>query len=258
MLSGAHREGPLESLIVERDGGVVTVTLNRPERRNAINIGMARELLRLLDDVAANADDRVIVITGAGDAFCSGGDLSQQGDKLGPLGGMRVVSAPAVRLHQLTKPTIAAVNGPAVGAGCNLALGCDLTVAAETARFSEIFVRRGFTLDYGGTWLLPRLVGMQRAKELAFFGDDIDAKQAAEMGLILRAVPAPHLMVEVQEMARTLAALPPVALSITKAALNRAFSMSMADAVEGESIAQIVAALAPEAQEAMRRFREKK
>lgn len=258
MLSAANREGPLETLIVDRADGVVTVTLNRPERRNAINLTMARELMQLLDEVAGNADDRVLVLTGAGDAFCSGGDLSQQGDKLGPLGGMRLVGTPAVRIHELTKPTIAAVNGPAVGAGCNLALGCDLTVASEIARFSEIFVRRGFTLDYGGTWLLPRLVGMQRAKEIAFFGDDIDAKQAAEMGLILRAVPAPRLLEEVHEMARTLAALPPVALSITKAALNRSFSMSMADAIEGESIAQIVAAMAPEAQEAMRRFREKK
>jgi 2-(1,2-epoxy-1,2-dihydrophenyl)acetyl-CoA isomerase len=245
----------LDTILVERDAGVVTVTLNRPQRRNAINLEMARELLALVDEVAASPEDRVVLITGAGEMFCSGGDLSQSGDPIGPLNGMRLVTAPAVRLHQLHKPTIAAVNGAAIGAGCNLALGCDLTVAAEDARFSEIFIRRGFSMDYGGTWLLPRLVGLQKAKELAFFGRDLNAKEAAEMGLILRAVPATRLLEEAHELARSLAAQPPAALSITKAALNRAMSTSFADAIEIEAVSQIVAAMSPEAQEAMQRFR---
>src|SRR4249920_2532219 len=192
----------METLIVDRADGVVTVTLNRPEKKNAINGPMWRELIEVFDEVADTASDRVLVIAGAGDGFCSGADLSpgDNPDLGGDSGGigstfrqMRVVGRAALRLHHLPQPTIAAVNGVAAGAGLNMALGCDLIVASEGARFSEIFARRGLTIDFGGSWLLPRLIGMHRAKELAFFADIISAKEAAEFGLVNRVVPAGQL-----------------------------------------------------------------
>ena len=166
----------METLLLDRDDrGVVTVTFNRPEKKNAISTAMWRELVAVFDEVEDSSTDRVLVLTGAGDAFTSGADLApaELGSVAdGPAGGfgssvrsMRIVGRVALRLHELHVPTIAAVNGAAVGAGCNLALGCDLIVAADTARFSEIFPRRALSLDAGGSWLLPRLVGLHRAKD---------------------------------------------------------------------------------------------
>lgn len=247
----------VENIVVERRDGVVTVTLDRPEKRNAINARMARELHALIDDVAVRPDDRVLVLTGAGVAFCAGGDLSQgggEGGLAGSLARMRLINTVALRLHELAKPTLAAVNGPAMGAGCNLALGCDLVIASERATFGEVFVRRGFTLDFGGTWLLPRLVGLQRAKEIALFGEDLTADRAVEIGLASRIVPPERLLEVAGEMAARLAALPPLPLQIVKTALNRSHEMSFAEAIEHESMAQILASMSPEAVEAMREF----
>src|SRR6187401_1083982 len=154
----------METLIVERDGGIVTVTLNRPEKKNAANAQMWDELRDTFAAVALNPEDRVLVITGAGDAFCSGADLTANvttSDENG-MTRMRRIGGTALALHRLAKPTIAKVNGVAAGAGLNLALGCDLIVASETARFSEIFARRGMSLDFGGSWLLPRLIGLHK------------------------------------------------------------------------------------------------
>src|SRR4051812_41859464 len=137
----------MESILVERDGGIVTVTMNRPEKKNAANAQMWEELRSTFAEVALNPEDRVLVITGAGDAFCSGADLTASvmaSDEDG-MTRMRRIGSTALALHRLAKPTIAKVNGVAVGAGCTLALGCDLVVAADTARFSEIFARRGMS-----------------------------------------------------------------------------------------------------------------
>ncbi|HEX9529836.1 MAG TPA: enoyl-CoA hydratase/isomerase family protein, partial [Acidimicrobiales bacterium] len=152
----------METLLLERAAGVVTLTLNRPEKKNAVNGAMWREMRQVFDEVAATVEDRVLVVTGAGGAFCSGADLSDAsgGRAMHPLDGVRVINHVALALHRLPKPTIAKVGGVAAGAGCNLAFGCDLVVAADDARFSEIFARRGLTVDFGGTWLLPRLVGL--------------------------------------------------------------------------------------------------
>ena len=164
----------METLLVSRDShGVVTVTFNRPEKKNAINTTMWRELVEVFDEVEASRDDRVLVLTGAGDAFTSGADLTPASGDENPTRGfgaavhsMRVVGRTVMRLHELHVPTIAAVNGVTTGAGCNLALGCDLIIAADTARFSEIFARRGLSLDGGGSWILPRLIGPARALDL--------------------------------------------------------------------------------------------
>lgn len=237
----------METLLLDRDEhGVVTVTFNRPEKKNAINTTMWRELVQVFDEVEANREDRVLVLTGAGDAFTSGADLTPEGGGVdGPTGGfgsavhsMRVVGRTVLRLHELHIPTIAAVNGVTTGAGCNLALGCDLIIAADTARFSEIFARRGLSLDGGGSWILPRLIGLHRAKELAYLADIISAAEADRIGLVNRVVPAAELDAVVTTLARRIAAQPPVQIQITKRLLNQSLSVSMADAVEFEDIAQ--------------------
>src|SRR5713226_10663768 len=201
----------METLLVERADGVVTVTLNRPEKKNAINGPMWRELIDVFDEVADTPTDRVLVITGAGDGFCSGADLGpsdntdlQEGGVGATFRQMRVVGRAALRLHHVPQPTIAAVNGVAAGAGLNMALGCDLIIASERARFSEIFSRRGLNVDFGGSWLLPRLVGLHKAKELVFFADVIDAPEAERIGIVNRVVPADDLAKITTELAARL------------------------------------------------------
>ncbi|MSO37339.1 MAG: enoyl-CoA hydratase [Acidimicrobiia bacterium] len=240
-------EDLVKTLDVERADGVVAITLNRPDKKNAINGGMWRELVDAFREIEDTPEDRVLVITGAGDAFCSGADLTDSdsaGDVVGGVGGslrqMRIVGRAALALHSLPIPTIAAVNGVAAGAGCNLALGCDLVVASERARFSEIFSKRGLSLDFGGSWILPRLVGMHRAKELAFLADIIDASEAERIGLVNRVVAHDQLGSVVAELAGRLAALPPIQVAVTKKLLNQSFSVSMAEALEFEDVAQVM------------------
>jgi len=256
----------LKAVIVERDEqGIVTITLNRPEKKNALSVNMTLELTQVLSEIADDREIRVVVLTGAGDAFTSGADLTP--DKGEPsfgggvgnaLLGMRRLGRLVVRLHELPQPTIAAVNGVAVGAGCNLALGCDLIIAADTARFSEIFAKRGLSIDGGGSWLLPRLVGLHKAKELAFLADIISAEEAERVGIVNRVVSAGDLQKVVADLAQRIAAQPPIQLSITKKMLNQSFSVSMADAVEFEDVAQTVAFSSQDSKEAMRAFIEKR
>ena len=255
----------MDSLLVSRDdAGVVTVRLNRPERKNAISADMWHGLIDVFDEVAERRDDRVLVITGAGDAFTSGADLTAPGagDVAHSVGtalySMRLVGRCALRLHELPKPTIAAVNGVAIGAGCNLALGCDLIVAADTARFSEIFPRRGLSLDFGGSWVLPRLIGLHKAKELAFLGDTVSGEEAERIGLVNRVVPAAELSKAVDELARRVASMPPLQLSIIKRQLNQSYAMSMSDALEFEDVAQSLAFGSKDTAEAITAFVERR
>lgn len=255
----------LETLVVERSGGVVTLTLNRPARKNAVNRTMWRELIQVFDEVADHPDDRALVITGAGDGFCSGADLSDTGNADELQGGvgaslrqMRVVGRAALRLHELPKPTVAAVNGVAAGAGCNLALGCDLIVASERARFTEIFSKRGLNVDFGGSWVLPRLVGLHKAKELVFLGDIVDAAAAERIGIVNQVVSHDDLGKTVGELAARLAAAPPIQLSVSKRLLNQSFSVSMAEAVEFEDVAQAMNFSSKDTAEAMLAFAERR
>jgi 2-(1,2-epoxy-1,2-dihydrophenyl)acetyl-CoA isomerase len=232
-----------ETLLVGRDDGVVTVTMNRPARKNAANGTMWRELLAVFDDVATDRNDRVLVLTGAGDAFCSGADLGEGNNVAGRPGDpylvqMRALGDVALRLHRFPKPTIAKVGGVAAGAGMSLAIGCDLVVASDTARFSQIFSKRGLSVDFGASWLLPRLIGLHKAKELAFFADILSAEEAASFGLVNRVVPAADLDAVVDEWAGRLAQGPPLALSLTKSLLNQSFAVSMDEALENESRSQ--------------------
>jgi 2-(1,2-epoxy-1,2-dihydrophenyl)acetyl-CoA isomerase len=255
----------VETLLVERADGITTVTLHRPDKKNAINGRMWRELIGVFDEVVDDRDARVLVITGEGDGFCSGADLTDQEnaeDLQGGVGGglrsMRVVSRAALRLHELPIPTIAAVNGVAAGAGCNLALGCDLVIASDRARFSEIFSKRGLSVDFGGSWLLPRLVGLHKAKELVFLADIVDASEADRIGLVNRVVPHDELDATVREVARRLAALPPVQLSVSKRLLNQSLSVSMADALEFEDVAQVLNFQSADTAEAVAAFVQKR
>jgi 2-(1,2-epoxy-1,2-dihydrophenyl)acetyl-CoA isomerase len=248
----------METLQLTRADGVATLTLDRPARKNAINDAMWGELLEVLQEVAETDADRVLVITGAGGAFCSGADLSDVRGERHQLNTMRKVADVALRLHRLTKPTIAKVGGVAAGAGCNLALGCDLVVASEEARFSEIFARRGLSIDFGGSYLLPRLIGLHKAKELAFFADIISAPEALAIGIVNRVVPAAELDAFVDGWASRLAAGPPLALSMTKTMLDNAYAVSMDQALEDEGRCQTVNFSTADTAEAMRAFVEKR
>jgi 2-(1,2-epoxy-1,2-dihydrophenyl)acetyl-CoA isomerase len=253
----------METLEVARRDHVVTITLNRPAKKNAANAAMWSELLETFLDIRERDDDRVVVITGAGGNFCSGADLSGDGgaeeaQRRHQLAVMRHIGDAALALHRMPKPTIAKVNGVAVGAGCNLALGCDLIVATDEARFSEIFARRGLTIDFGGSWVLPRLVGMHRAKELALLAEIISAKEAEAIGLVNRVVPVGEIDAFVDDWATRLAAGPPIALAQTKRLLNNAFAVTMEQALEDEGAAQTVNFGTEDTIEAMTAFVQKR
>ncbi len=253
---------PMETIRLDRsDDGIVTITLDRPEKKNAINAVMWDELLETFRAIADNDEDRVVVITGAGGAFCSGADLSggnPTGRSRHQLAAMRHVADVCIALHRIPQPTIAKVGGVAAGAGLNMALGCDLIVASDDARFSEIFARRGLTIDFGGSWLLPRLIGMHKAKELALFADIISAQEAAELGIVNRVVPATDLDKFVDDWARRLAAGPPIALAQTKRLLSNAFAVTLEQALEDEGWAQTVNFSTADTVEAMTAFLEKR
>jgi 2-(1,2-epoxy-1,2-dihydrophenyl)acetyl-CoA isomerase len=253
----------METLIIERKDGVVTVTMNRPERKNAANGAMLRELRTTFEEIEDNPDDRCMVLTGAGGAFCSGADLS---DPSGPatdptrsgLSRMRRLGDVALALHHISKPTIAKVDGFAVGAGLSLALGCDLVVCSDRAKLSMIFSKRGLALDNGASWLLPRLVGMAKAKEIALFGGMWSGEEAADIGLVNRVLPLDELDAFVDEWARTLAAGPPLALSMTKTLLHASSMASMEQAVEDEARCQALNFSTTDTAEAMAAFAEKR
>jgi enoyl-CoA hydratase/carnithine racemase len=253
-----HRVRPMETLLVDRAEGVVTVTMNRPEKKNAANAAMWQELDACFREVAQRAEDRVVVLTGAGGAFCSGADLTSIGSGDHPLSLMRRVADVALALHRLPKPTIAKVDGVAAGAGCNMALGCDLIVASDEARFCEIFARRGLSIDFGGSWLLPRLVGLHRAKELALLADMLSADEAFRLGLVNRVVPSAELDDFVGDWARRLAAGPPIALAMTKALLNQSFEVSLAQALDAEGRSQVVNFSTADTAEALAAFIDKR
>jgi 2-(1,2-epoxy-1,2-dihydrophenyl)acetyl-CoA isomerase len=258
----------LSTLKVEKRDSIGRILLDRPEKKNAIDPRMARELADVLDDFEADGDVRAVLIRGAGGNFCSGGDLqpSHGPEPRRPgspasvtLDVMNRVYGRAIRaLHNHPKPVVALVEGVAAGAGANLALACDLVYASTSARFCEIFVRRGLSLDCGGSWLLPRLVGMQRAKELAFFGDWVSAETAKEYGLVNEIYAAGSLEAAVDGKLAALAERPPIALAQIKQSFHRASTLSMTEALEIEAVAQAACTATEDTAEGMRAFLEKR
>lgn len=228
---------PEPVLLCEDRGGVRTLTLNRPQRRNALNPDL---WIALRDALRAITDDdtvRVLVLTGAGGAFCSGADISVPED-VHPDRKLRRLTDVALALNELPIPTIAKVTGVAVGAGWNLALGCDLVVATPAARFCQIFARRGLSVDLGGSWLLPKLVGLQQAKRLVLLAEDIDAEEARSLGLVTWVKPAEEIDTFVTDIANRLAAGPPVALAHSKALLKAGADCTLPQALANEARAQ--------------------
>lgn len=220
-----------------------TLTMSNPGRKNAVPPNGWVELADALDGFEASPQ-RVLIIRGADGDFCAGADMNKDAvstpSAADNAARMRRTNTAAIALHRLSKPTIAAVDGVAVGAGMNLALGCDLIIATTRSRFSEIFVKRGLTIDFGGTWLLPRLVGLARARELALTGRVFDAEEALSYGMISSVVGAEELDAEVNESAERLAAGAPLAQGIIKRALDRSSSMTFEQALSFEEQAQAV------------------
>ena len=241
------------------------LTIDRPDRMNAIPPD-GWDQLRAAFDAFTESEQRVLVIRGAGDNFCAGADLSEGttepgdpgGSVLDRFNGMGAVGRSALALHRTPKPTIAAVDGVAVGAGLNLALLCDLVVVSERVRLAEIFVKRGLTVDYGGSWILPRLVGAQRAKELALTGRMLGADEAVALGLALEVVPSDRLEARADELAHVLAAQSPLGQMFAKQNLNASFGRSLAESLALEAQAQTVCLSSKDAAEGVVAFRERR
>ena len=214
----------MSELLVEKQGGVTILTLNRPERLNAISGPMLAALTEQLLEANRDPEVRVVVITGAGRAFCAGLDLKEQasGGNLG--GGFDLREAPPVVLHQMDKPTIAAINGGAAGYGMDLAIGCDIRLASDSAKLSAAFTKRGVIPESGGTWLMPRLVGWAKASEIFFTGRTLSADECLELGLVSKVVPGELLMKEALALAHEIAANAPLAVQGTKRMMRMALT----------------------------------
>ncbi|MER5429969.1 enoyl-CoA hydratase-related protein [Streptomyces sp. NPDC002588] len=245
-------------LLTDDRDGVRTLTLNRPHRRNALDAELWEALRAALAEAGGDRNVRAVVLTGAGGAFCSGADLSRPLGEPHPLYRMRTLTEVALLLHELPMPTVAKVCGPAVGAGWNLALGCDLVVATPESTFSQIFARRGLSPDLGGTWLLPKLIGLQQAKRLALLAETLDAAEARALGLVTWVVDGDQVDAFVDDLTARLTAGPPVALAQTKALLNEGADRTLRDALAGEARAQSVNFASADAREAFAAFAQKR
>jgi 2-(1,2-epoxy-1,2-dihydrophenyl)acetyl-CoA isomerase len=242
----------------DRDDGICTLMLNRPERKNALTPAGWSAILQHLRDVDPTVD-RVLVVRGAGGDFCAGADLSSVPDPTRhAFERIRAVGDVAATLHRLPIPTIAAVRGVAVGAGMNLALCCDLVISTGDARWAQIFAQRGLSPDCGGSWLLPRLIGLARAKELALLGDVFDGRRAHALGLVHRVVDGPEFDDAVSSLAQRLGSGATLALGQTKQLLNNAFDLSLEQACDAEGKALGVNLASADTQEAKAAFLEKR
>ncbi|MDD5724422.1 MAG: enoyl-CoA hydratase-related protein [Syntrophales bacterium] len=232
------------TLSVKKSNRIATVSLNRPERFNALNADVIRELAQLADDLDADDEVRAIILTGKGKNFSAGGDLedflkSDCTDKRAVMAGARAYDFLILRLMRLKKPMVAAINGQAIGGGCCLSLCCDIRIAAEDATLWLPFIRLGLAgADMGSSWLLPRIVGLGKANELLLIGDSISSREALEIGLVNKVVPPDHLLKEAESFAIKLAAGPPLGLAVTKAALFRSYSTDLESQLEYEAAAQ--------------------
>jgi 2-(1,2-epoxy-1,2-dihydrophenyl)acetyl-CoA isomerase len=252
-------------LLYEVKDGIATLTLNRPERLNALGDTLREDFHDAITRASGDPDVRVIVVTGAGKGFCAGGDVkamdaAREGRRERPLvekiapGRDRTLLA----MREAPQPILAAVNGAAAGAGMNLALACDIRIASTTAKFSQAFVKRGLHPDWGGTYFLPRMVGMAKACELIFTGDVIDAAEALRLGLVSQVVAPEELMPTVYDLARKIAAGPPVAIRLARRALYENAERDLRAALEFETFAQNVCFETEDAREGIRAFVEKR
>jgi 2-(1,2-epoxy-1,2-dihydrophenyl)acetyl-CoA isomerase len=244
---------------------VATITLNRPERLNALSPQLRLDLKNALEVADTSNEVRAIIITGAGRGFCSGGDVKamNEANESGTAGPLNDKIAPVrdqvvLAMRNSDKPVIAAVNGPAAGAGMNIALACDIRVASDTARFGQTFSRRGLHPDWGGTYFLPRIVGMAKACELIWSGKMIDAEEALHLGIVSEVTEPGVLLETAQALALSFAAGPPIAIRLAKRAMYRAMDSSLREALEFETYAQNICRDTEDAKEGIRAFVEKR
>lgn len=248
---------------VDHREGYRIVTLNRPQRLNAFNEAMHQALSAALDEAVADENCRALLLTGAGRGFCAGQDLNdrvpQPGQTRDTGAGLDKYYNPLVRrLHALPFPTVAAINGVAAGAGCNIALHCDIVLAARSAHFIQAFAKIGLVPDAGGTWLLPRLVGMARARGLALLAEPLSAEQAEQWGLIWKAVDDGALMAEAEKLCAHFATAPTTALALARRALDAAETNTLDQQLDLERDLQREAGLTPDYAEGVRAFVEKR
>ena len=250
-----------DGLRVDVDGPVATITLDRPEALNALTVPVKVALREALERLAVDRAVRAVILTGAGRAFCAGQDLAErEGPDAAPLDvELRERYNPIIlALRAMGQPVIAAVNGVAAGAGASIAFACDLRIAAADARFVLAFGRLGLVPDSGATWFLPRLIGQARAAELALVGDPISADEALRIGLVSRVVPKDELLPQARALADRIAAGAPMAVALTKGALERAASIDLETALEGEAKLQGIAGASADHAEGLAAFREKR
>jgi 2-(1,2-epoxy-1,2-dihydrophenyl)acetyl-CoA isomerase len=252
-------------LLAEADG-VATLVLNRPEKLNAFDDAMRGQFLAAVETVAAQSGIRALVITGAGRAFCAGGDiaymvrLKREGATYeGGLGTLVSAGTTAIsRIASLPFPTIACVNGPAAGGGCNLALACDLRIASERSSFGQSFVKIGMHTDWGGSYFLPRLVGLSKALELCWLGDMVEAAEALRIGLVNRVVPHQRLDEETRALAVRLATAPQTSVRAAKRNLRASMQRTLGECLDAEYEAQGACWASPDSDEGVRAFVEKR
>lgn len=251
----------MDSILFNKVGAVACITLNRPDKYNSFNRALALELQQALDRCRLETDIRAVLLTGAGKAFCAGQDLAEVltlDDN-----GLSVILLeqlnPVVeKIRQLQKPVVCAVNGVAAGAGANIALGCDITLAAESASFIQAFSKIGLIPDSGGTYLLPRLIGLQRATALMMLGDKLSASEAAAMGMIYQVCPDDTLQTQALALAERLANMPTRALALTKQALQLSLSNDLTAQLAVEEQLQSIAGRTADYKEGVQAFVEKR
>jgi 2-(1,2-epoxy-1,2-dihydrophenyl)acetyl-CoA isomerase len=255
-----------QTIILEKGDGIATITLNRPQRRNAFNSQLLAEFIDAKKEVAVDSEVKVIIITGAGTSFCSGADFASDGmepkDDLPPAmkmrSGIAAQETQMLDLRKIPKPVIAMVNGPAIGAGLGFCLSSDIIIAADDAVFGFGFIRLGLHPEEGVTFLLPRIVGMAKACELLFLGKTIDAREAEKIGLINQAVPKEKLLETTREIALSLAKGPSIAIGLTKISLYQSWAEGLSSALENEARANGICAVTEDQSEAVKAFREKR
>lgn len=247
----------------ERREGVGLITMNRPDRFNAMNRQLIAELAENLQGAEKDEEVKVVVITGAGKAFCAGGDIEghpsfETDDPFVREKYIREAHVITLTLHRMPKPVIAAVNGVAAGAGLDMAMTCDIRIASEEARFTEVFAKAGLMPDMGGTYFLPRLVGVGKAMELLFTGDIIDAQEALRIGLVNQVVPSGELMTKTMELAKRLAKGPTQSYRLSKWAVYKGLELSLEAALEHEVFGQNLLLGTEDVREAAKAFVEKR
>lgn len=254
-----------ETILLEKKEGIGVLTLNRPERMNALNEKMAAELSQVLQEANLDEEVRVLVVTGAGKAFCTGADVGgMSAEERKPRGaeeirrGFRNIQGIILGLHRLEKPIIAMVNGAAVGGGFDLACACDIRTGSEKARFMVAFTRIGLFPGWGGTWLYPRIIGLPKAAEMLFTGDFLEAKEAERLGLLNKLFPAEELEKETMDLARRIAKGPPIAIRLAKMQLYKGLEMDLETALQVAAACETITLTSEDHKEGVAAFREKR